>query len=287
MKSSPKHLVIGANSFLGRSLIEQLKEKQADVTGVFHQNTDKLLKDIFYCDVDRLWELPNDYSYVYLISAYIPTQKIMTAEDLNILEKVNVQLPERVVAKFTQAKIIYTSSVAVYGRQTEEINEQSLPYEPNAYGNSKWLGEMAIRKAAKYAIIRISSMYGIGMKEHTFLPNSIKQAIQSNVVKVWGDGSRAQNYIQVRDVAHYLYRAALSTQNGCYLAVDKKSYTNLEIARIIQSQMNCSIEMFGEDDSSSYYYQNQDTNQVLNYEPKYTLVQNLEEIIKWIKRKYS
>lgn len=282
-----KCLVVGANSFLGRAVVEQLLEKGSRVEGVFHQNRANLLPQVVCHSMEEIWQLSNDYEELYLISAHVPNNQDEGAAQLAKLHEVNVQLPQRIVTHFSQAKIIYSSSVAVYGERQKVVHEDSVIQNPSPYGKSKWQGEQCIKEAQKYAIVRISSMYGVGMKEHTFLPNSIKQAIQQQTIPIWGAGSRAQNYIYVQDVANYLLLAAAEVENGIYLAVDELSYTNLEVAKIIQEQVDCSIKMFGEDHSSSYYYQNQITNQKLDYAPPKKLKQNLTTIIQWLKKKYS
>lgn len=279
--------MVGANSFLGRTVIEKLLKKNYVVEGVFHEKKQNLLPQIKHYNMEELWQLPNDYTHLYLISAYIPNKEDLVTVQATKLQEANVALPRRIVKHFSTAKVIYSSSVSVYGEPQGVLDEHSIVKPSSVYGKSKWEGEQFVKEAEKYAVVRISSMYGIGMKEHTFLPNSIKQALAHQTIKIWGNGSRAQNYIHVDDVANYLLLAADRADNGVYLAVDRISYTNLSIAQLIQQSIDCSVEMFGEDHSSSYYYQNQITNQILDYVPLQTLEQNLTTIIQWLKRKYS
>lgn len=281
-----KNLIIGANSFLSRAISQQLLAAGEEVEGVIHRNTDKLLSNISYHKMEALTSLPDDYTQVYIVSAYIPKGNESSAELQQRLYEANIQLPQLVVQHFSRAKIIYASSVSVYTEQEEALNEQSETKHLTAYGSSKLWGEAAIKTASQYAIVRISSMYGEGMNTSTFLPRMIQQALQEQTLKVWGDGSRAQNYIAVQDVARYMIAAAQYTKNGTYLGVDTCSYTNLEIAQIIQQYTNCALEYTGVDNSHSYYYDNQNTQQQLNFKPTNTLAHHIESLIEWNKKKY-
>ena len=65
-------LVVGANSFIGSHLIDSLK-RDGPVTGVYHQNTEKLHENILNIPISELNTLDeNSYTCVFIVSAYIP-----------------------------------------------------------------------------------------------------------------------------------------------------------------------------------------------------------------------
>ncbi len=279
-----KNLIVGANSFLSRILTQKLLAKGQLVEGVINQNKDKLVPTISYHSSENLEQLADDFDCVYIISAYISQSKEKGTEQR--LFATNVALTERVVRHFAEAKIIYASTVSVYGQAQEVWDEDSICSPVNTYGLSKLWGEKLVKMSPKYAIVRISSMYGEGMNLTTFLPRIISQAIAQKTITIWGDGSRRQNYIAVEEVAQYLILAAQSLDNACYLAVDKASYSNLEIAEIIQKKCKNSLVFVGDDLSDSYHYHNQKSRDKLGYQANQNLEYYLDKLIKWIKKMY-
>lgn len=56
----------------------------------------------------------------------------------------------------------------------------------------------------KNVILRISSLYGEGMKENTLISNYCDKALENKCIEVWVTGSRKQNYIHVANVVELL-----------------------------------------------------------------------------------
>lgn len=281
MMPGKKNLIVGANSFLSKTISKLLLAKGQEVAGVVHENRDKLLPNINYYAHKELGNLPDDFDTVYIISAHIPTK--IERETNHRLFDSNVRLTEDICRQFPKAKIIYASSVSVYGEQQKVLNEQSAAAPSNVYGISKLWGEKIVQQNDKYSIVRISSMYGAGMNLHTFLPRTIQQALNAKIT-IWGDGQRQQNYVSVDAVAQYLIAAADCQDNGTYLAVDKSSYSNLEIAKRIAQYCPAEIDFFGKDNSSSYYYDNNESRNKLHIDIQENLDENLAALIQWIKK---
>lgn len=276
-----KNLIIGANSFLSRKITQLLLNQGQTVEGIINENHDKLLPNISYYSSKDLGKLPDDFDTIYIISAHIPTK--VEADTHRRLFETNVELIEKVCKQFPAAKIVYASSVSVYGEQDGVLDENSRTAPTNVYGISKLWGEHLVRQASRYAIVRISSMYGEGMNLNTFLPRTIRQALDGKIT-IWGDGLRRQNYVSVDNVADFLIKSADYQENGTYLAVDIASYSNIEIAKLLQQSCQCEIDFFGKDNSSSYYYNNNETRSKLNIQPTKKLEENLQDLIQWIKK---
>lgn len=276
--NNKKCLVIGANSFLAREIIISLK-KNNNVTGIFHLNTNNLDSSERNLPIEDLFSLNDDFDLVFLISAHVPRNN---EEDAGRLKEVNEDLSLRVSEKFKKAKIVYASTVSVYEGSSDKISELSKTNPYSSYGKSKLNGETIVKTHEKYSILRISSMYGKGMNRSTFLPQVVNSAIRNKKINLYGDGSRKQNYIHVSDVAKAFILAAQNETNGTYLAVDRVSYSNLEIASIIKNKLNnVEIEFTGEDSSVSFVYDAQATYQELNFTPKKTIEIGISELIAW------
>src|SRR3546814_337470 len=139
-----------------------------------------------------------------------------------------------------------------------------------------------VKMNKQYGIVRFSSIYGVGMTNHTFIPKIINAAITRNKITIFGDGSRCQNYIHVEDAANMLIALGSSPKNGLFLGTGEQSYSNLEIARIVQEFTNCKIEFTGVDNTSSFSYNNGRIKHILGEFYKFQgIKEGLEKIVKW------
>lgn len=262
-----KELIIGINGFLGRNIATLLAQKNRTFDGIFHKNTEQIPKGFakIYA-IDDILALKNDYNTVYLCSSFIPYSNFDTPNKQFITA--NIGLVSVVTNHFWNSKIIFASSVSVYGSNTF-TNEKGVFDNPNLYGLSKIAGESIIKNLPNYAIIRFSSLYGEGMADKTFLPKIIQQATQNQKIVIYGDGSRQQDYFHIEDAANLCIKAAISRENNVFLGVQGNSISNLQVAKYIQEQLpNVEIEYKGEDNSPSFQYNNDFTKQKLDFIPQ-------------------
>jgi len=278
-----KSIVIGANSFIGRCLIEELKNTTY-VTGVYHNNKDKFVEGITYIPISDLETGGTDYDDVYLLSAAIHTGTDLNRERRNELYKVNVDQVAAICQQFPHSKIIYSSSVSVYLPSDSLITEKSATGGLNEYGVSKYWGEKIVEKAQRYAIVRFPSVYGPGMKLNTIIPIYINQALRNREIVVWGEGNRLQNYIHAKDAAGYLIAAAAHRHNDVFLASSRENISNRSLAEKIANITNSHLAFTGNDLAASFSYCNAYSREKLSYKEVLPLEEGLKQTIKWIEK---
>ncbi|MCU0388236.1 MAG: NAD(P)-dependent oxidoreductase [Chitinophagaceae bacterium] len=201
----------------------------------------------------------------------------------------NVALTENLCKRFPEAFHIYISSVSVYPIQAEPITETTPVSPASSYAVSKLWGERVTAGSKDYAIIRFPSLYGIGMKENTLIPNYVNAALQQNAITVWGDGSRLQNYIHVEDGVAYIGQIILNRQHiskKILLGTYQGEYSNAQVAGIISAISGCLVKFENEDNAPSFIYNNEETVKALSFKPKITLEKGIEEYIVWKKEKF-
>ncbi len=271
-------LVIGANGFLGRNLVKKLLNLDWEVDCTYHENKKFIPRKCKCIQTNKLEGLKDNYGMVFLLAAYIPYGNFSKPDKR--FTDVNVIIPELVANKFKKSKIIFSSSVAVYGNSKHIVYENSPINEPNLYGLSKLKAESILKSHKNFQIIRFSSIYGHGMNENTFIPKIIKDAKEKKKVTLNGTGSRLQNYIYIDDAVEYLYAASKRPQPGVYLGVYPKSYSNSEVAKIIQKFIpGCKINYEGDDNSPSFIYNNSLTKSYLKFNPEIPLEDGIRRII--------
>lgn len=279
----PAVLIVGINSFLGGAIC-QLLQKDFEVTGVYHRNKKNIPKGVELVQYEELSNIQNKvFAQVFIVAAYIPSNKENVDEKLI---EANLMLPLRICQIFSEARIIFCSSVSVYENlsTTNKIEADSIPMPNSKYALSKLWGEKIIEQQKSNAILRISSMYGSGMNFNSFVPKIIKGAIQNGKITLWGQGQRMQNYIHVNDVAKMAVKAAMVSENLKLLAVNPNSYSNKEIAEIVTKNIPSEIEFQGEDLSPSFLYDNSKTIKKLGEINCTNIETGIKELIKWMKK---
>lgn len=279
-------LVVGINSFLGNAISTALNKGYV-VTGIYHRSTNNLPSDIPTLAIDKLETLRDaKFKHIYLVGAYVPQPG--DNQQMEKLYRANIELPQILSELFPQARVILCSSVSVYEGVfgTQIINEHTGVLPESAYAISKLWSEQIIRNHASFGILRISSLYGLGMKQTTFIPKIIENALVHKHITLLGKGERLQNYIHVLDVARLAIRLADSQSNGIYLAVADRSYANLEIAEIIQRYTGCTLSFTGKDTSKSSVYDNKYTLEAVGGMVFEDIETRLKEFIEWKRKQY-
>jgi UDP-glucose 4-epimerase len=277
-----KILITGIKGFLGINLIEKLDKYEVFGLGTQEETVGKI--QVFNSnDLDKLEQ---DFDLVIICHAAVESGTTTLSNDN--LFNVNVSLTERIIYKFNNAFIIYISTTSVYDFNFDFITETSNINPQSNYSLSKLWGEKIASINKKTVILRLSSMFGIGMKENTLIPNYVNQALNGGIIEVWGKGDRLQNYVHVDDVIQYIDLIIQNKENlygKILLGVSKKQYSNLEIAHIILNYTKGKIKFVNEDNSKSFCYNNNYTRNLLNWKSQIEIEDRLKKYIEW-KKKY-
>lgn len=282
----PEILIVGINSFLGKAIYELTKANYV-ICGVYNNNKEYIPDNIETLQVDSISTLQGrNFTHIYLVSSYVPGAGEKFSDQK--LTNANVLLPRSISELFPSSRIVFCSSVSVYENVTnkEAISIASIPMPQSKYALSKLWGERIIEDHPSYAIIRISSMYGVGMKNVTFIPRIIEDASLRGEIVLQGDGSRMQNYIHVNDVAGIAVKAANFSKNITLLAVDDNSYSNKNIAEIVLEIIPGVLSFSGYDYSKSSCYDNTNTHTTLGQIEFKNIRKGLRELAEWRRKKF-
>ncbi|KRD63903.1 hypothetical protein ASE40_00720 [Flavobacterium sp. Root935] len=275
-----KILITGIKGFLGSNLAKRLDNYEIVGLGT----KDDFLEDIpVFGSVD---DIHIDIDVLILCHAAVSSGTVIISNDK--LYEVNISLTEKIINRFKDAHVIYISSTSVYHLNGEIQNEKSIVSPQSSYALSKFWAEKIVSLHERNTILRVSSLFGIGMKENTLIPNYTNQALQKGIIEVWGNGGRVQNYIHVEDVVAYIKLIVENreiTNGKVLLAVSKAHYSNLQIANIIADYSNAKIQLIKEDNSKSFKYNNTYTCDILNWTSESNIETSLQKYIEW-KKKY-
>lgn len=278
MSANEKALVVGVNGFLGRNVASRLLAAGHEVTGVHRAGTDRIPDGVERVPHDALDSLEDGYAWVFVTAAHAPFGHL-DEPDWDLVRS-NVELPIRLCERFRTARIVFASTVAVYGWPKGTINESTAPQPANLYARTKLAGETVVACHPNHAIVRLGSLYGRGMRRITFLPCIVDDARDTGVITLFGDGSRRQEYLHVTDAADLCIAAARSTDNAILLGVPGRAWTNRAAAELVVKQLpGTDIRLEGDDATPSWRFDNTATRNATRFRPRITLEYGIRDVM--------
>ncbi|MGG7036240.1 MAG: NAD-dependent epimerase/dehydratase family protein [Flavobacterium sp.] len=272
-------LISGIKGFLAGNLTHLLKDDFI-VYGI--GKTTEEWNGIQVFSSDRLDEISIVPDFLILCHAAVSSGQ--TSQSNELLFEVNVGITEKLIQQFSTSKIVYISSASVYDSTCVLIGENSPVNPQSEYALSKLWAEKIVLKRKDAVVIRLSSLFGIGMKENTIIPNYVNQALKNGTIEVWGKGKREQNYIHVSDACKCIKSAIQnfdSVIGKILLGVSKEEYSNGALAQIISKETNAKLVYINEDHSKSLLYNNDLTCELLGWAPKADFGKEIHNYIQW------
>ena len=114
---------------------------------------------------------------------------------------------------------VFTSSIAVYGRNQLPMTEDLTPQPEDPYGVSKYAVELDLRAAyhqfgLEYVVFRPHNVYGehqnIGDKYRNVIGIFMNQILQGKPLTIFGDGTQTRAFSHIDDVAPVIARSMLN-----------------------------------------------------------------------------
>tara|TARA_B100000401_G_C52808796_1_gene722502 strand:- start:564 stop:1502 length:939 start_codon:yes stop_codon:yes gene_type:complete len=159
----------------------------------------------------------------------------------NILDKMD---------KFQIKNLVFTSSVAVYGLNKKNPNENHKKDPFNHYGKSKWLAEQAIKEwydnnpvGKSVTIIRPTVIFGERNRGNVY--NLLKQISSGKFIMI-GKGDNIKSMAYVGNVVAFIKSRLLNKKMGYQIFnyVDKPDYKMNELVSIIETKMELNSSNF-------------------------------------------
>lgn len=230
-----KIAIIGGSGFVGTRLIDLLGETR--VVNIDKQespffNTITLIGDIR--DRDRMKELLQGYDIVVLLAA----EHRDDVTPVSMYYEVNVHGTRNVLDAMDANginRIVFTSSVAVYGLNKENPDE-THPEDPfNHYGKSKWQAEELLRawydespESRNLNIVRPTVIFGERNRGNVY--NLLRQ-ISGKSFRMIGNGNNKKSMAYVGNIVAFIQFLIQHKQHGyhIYNYVDKPDFTMNEL----------------------------------------------------------
>jgi UDP-glucose 4-epimerase len=218
--SGRRCVVLGAQGYLGRHLVDGLRAAECDVIAVGHQGTKRsepavdVLADV--SDVEDLRRIDWRADAVFPFAALAGTHAGFRdyARFLQVNEQGLLNVLTAIRESGATPRVVFPSTRLVYAGSSLELEEES-PKEPRSiYGVNKLACEFllqAYRRAfdIPFTVFRIGIPYaGSHGSSYGLMGAFIRQAREKGQISVYGDGALRRTATHVDDLVDLLIRGA-------------------------------------------------------------------------------
>ena len=238
--------IIGGSGFVGSRLIALIGKESCI-------NIDKN-KSPFFNNITSILDIRNLKKLIIPKSA--DTVVLLAAEHkddvspVSLYYDVNVQGTKNVLESMDKAgvkNLIFTSSVAIYGLNKLNPDENHLEDPFNHYGKSKWQAEKVIKDwydndpfGKSVTIVRPTVIFGERNRGNVY--NLLKQ-INSGKFLMIGNGHNKKSMAYVGNVVAFIKNRLEKKESGFHVFnyVDKPDFTTSDLVSFIDKKMKLSI----------------------------------------------
>ena len=198
-------LITGSNGFIASKFAEFAVKKKINVYGIGRSNQNNASKVYTKnitgeLNLNNLKKFKKKFDYIFHCAGH-GTVKDQKKNDLKISP--TLSLLEYVYKNTPSTKIIFTSSASVYGNHKKKFSEKTKLIPISNYGKNKLFIERKMlnyskQKKIDILVLRISSIYGEGLKKQFFFECCSKIKKEKNIF--FGNGSELRDWLHVKDL---------------------------------------------------------------------------------------
>ena len=259
-------LVTGGAGFIGSHVgAELLREGHQvvildDLSGGFRENIPNEAKfvqgSIENADlINRLFE-QSHFEYVFHLAAYAAEGLSHFIKRFNYTNNLigSVNLINAAVNAGSVRCFVFTSSIAVYGRNQLPMTEDLVPAPEDPYGIAKFAVELDLKQAHEmfglnYVIFRPHNVYGenqnIGDRYRNVIGIFMNQILQGKPMSIFGDGKQTRAFSYISDVAPAIAQSISreAAYNQIFNVGADQPYSVLELANRVAEAMRVEPEL--------------------------------------------
>lgn len=302
-------LVTGGAGFIGSHVVDKLITLGEnvivldDLSGGFEENVHE--KAVFIngdiCDYDLIKKIfkENKIDYVFHLAAY-------AAEGLshfikrfnynnNLIGSINL-INQSVLHKVKC--FVFTSSIAVYGKNQLPMTEDTIPMPEDPYGIAKYAVELELECSHKmfglnYIIFRPHNVYGerqnIGDKYRNVIGIFMNQILQNKPLTVFGDGEQSRAFSYIGDVAPVIANSIniKEAYNEIFNVGADVPYTVNQLIQKVREVMKAKPEITYLDARNEVvhaYSSHKKAETVFKLKEKTNLEDGLQKMAQWVKQ---
>ncbi|MEI8134812.1 MAG: NAD-dependent epimerase/dehydratase family protein [bacterium] len=258
-------LVTGAAGFIGSHVVDWLLAEGHrvvaldDLSGGFvdNVNPNAIFFEASCTDHRTLARIFNEYQfdYIFHLAAYAAEGLSHFIKRFNYTNNVigSVNLINEAVNHDVK-RFIFTSSIAVYGRNQLPMREELVPQPEDSYGIAKYSVELELKAAHEmfgldYVIFRPHNVYGerqnTGDKYRNVIGIFMNQILAGEPLTIFGDGEQKRAFSYIADVAPIIANSATLevAKNEIFNVGADTIYTVNQLANSVMEAMGATAAM--------------------------------------------
>ncbi len=238
-------LVIGGSGFIGTVLVRNMLDKGIDVSILDKRQSEVFPHLVKLCDVRKRDDVLESLAGYDLI-VHLAAEHADDVSPPSLYYDVNVEGMRNVLQAASNhgiSKIIFTSTVAVYGLNKGNSKEDSCLAPFNDYGKSKMMAENLIDKwcceNANRSAVVIRPCVVFGEENRGNVYNLMSQVARKKFIMI-GNGLQKKSMAYVGNIAEFLtYMAAEYQSKGMevFNYADKPDLSSGEIVAAVQAEL--------------------------------------------------
>ncbi|MBE0669376.1 MAG: NAD-dependent epimerase/dehydratase family protein [Anaerolineales bacterium] len=251
--NASKVLITGVAGFIGRHVADSCLRMGMDVVGLddlsggFLGNVPEGVRfvrgDVSDDSLVRSLTETERFDFIYHIAAYAAEGLSHFIRRFNYMNNLVGSVTLINAAIRTKVRcFVFTSSIAVYGKNQLPMHEEQIPTPEDPYGISKYAAELDLKSAHEmfgmnYIIFRPHNVYGeyqnIADRYRNVVGIFMNQVLQGKPMTIFGDGLQSRAFSYIGDVAPVIARSPLnpSAYNEAFNIGADSPCTVLELAR--------------------------------------------------------
>lgn len=244
-----KYVLVGGSGFVGSALVNLLGENNCQI---FDKENSLLFPKITkIADVRRPKQIVFDSNIDSLVLLAAEHRDDISPKslyyDVNVTGTVNIL---NKMDEFNIKNLIFTSSVAIYGLNKNNPDENHSEDAFNDYGKSKWLAEQEIKKwyekdpsGKSVTIIRPTVIFGEGNRGNVY--NLLKQMSLGKFIMI-GDGLNKKSMAYIGNIVSFIKNKLELNEKGyeIYNYADKPDFNMNDLTILVNKKMNLKNRSF-------------------------------------------
>lgn len=223
--------------------IKNLKDHEHDNLKFIHEDLCKTNLDDITSGIDYIFHL------AAMASVPLSVEKPVECNEINV--NTTVKLLKSAVDNDVK-KIIFSSSSAVYGQNTNMPLKETEPFMPTSpYAASKASCEVYLKSfyesyGLNYTALRYFNVFGPKQDKNSqyaaVIPNFISSLLEGKRAEIYGDGEQTRDFVYVGDVVKANINACKSNYNGAVNVASGKKITINRLYEIIRDTLGSELE---------------------------------------------
>jgi nucleoside-diphosphate-sugar epimerase len=306
LKINKKILITGGTGQIGSFLTETLEKKYQKVVVLGRKKTEmkeiaQLVKTkkikFIECDLTKQKQIEKitkellDIDYLIHLSSNMESN-LSDIKNVEYLIELELKGTIHLLSKCKNLeKIVYSSSMAVYGKPKYNPVDEKCPTNPiTIYGCTKLATEKFLEIFSKnngisLSILRFSSIYGPRNRTKRSIPYFIDLSSKNKSINLINGGNGYRDFIHVSDAVNFIVKALKKNQIGIFnIGYGKKTEMKKLAKEIITlNKSKSKINFLKKLNDFNFVYDMNHAIKTLNYKPKISLEEGLKTEINWRK----